>query len=138
MSPSILFFNIIIIVFPIFSPCIDGKQKTHSAHKTVADIFIGPCPESYQVNHKNGIKTDNRVENLEYVTPSENIRHAYRNNLMSRRDGEYNGRSKLTKADVNRILKSYPILSQAKLSRKFNVHPSTIRKIVIGRTWKNR
>lgn len=62
--------------------CADGSRRTCSIHRLVALTYI-PNPESKpQVNHKNGIKGDCRVSNLEWVTSSENRKHAYDNNLQ--------------------------------------------------------
>src|SRR5690349_6679065 len=53
-------------------------------HRAVWEACVGPIPPGLYINHINGIKTDNRLENLEVVTPSENLRHAFRIGLAPR------------------------------------------------------
>lgn len=64
--------------YNIFKLSRSGSHKSFKGHRLVAKAFI-PNPENKpQVNHKNGLRADNRVENLEWVTNSENVRHGYR------------------------------------------------------------
>ena len=60
-----------------YSLCKAGVKRLYKIHQLVMLAFVGPQQKGIYVNHKNGIRHDNRLENLEYVTPSENIKHAY-------------------------------------------------------------
>ena len=63
--------------------CKNGKRKTCQIHRLVLAAFQGPCPDGKECNHKDGDKLNNRVENLKYVTRSENGLHAYRTGLST-------------------------------------------------------
>lgn len=67
---------------------IDGQQKRMRVHRMVAMTFIDNPENKPYVNHINGNRSDNNVENLEWVTPSENTQHAVKTGLMN------NGRKK--------------------------------------------
>lgn len=58
--------------------CSDNKCVTKLVHKLVVDGFIGEIPNGLEINHIDGIKTNCKIENLELVTPSENVRHAFK------------------------------------------------------------
>lgn len=71
---------------PQFAKHEDGA-KTYKVHRLVAMMFLDDYSEDLQVNHKNGNKDDNRVENLEMVTNSQNVLHAWRSlDSSSRRE----------------------------------------------------
>ena len=79
----------------------NNQIKALAVHRLVAAVFLGPLPHGHQLHHKNGNKLDNRIENLEYVTPSQNIRYAFRDGL--KHYGELHHQAKLTNAEVRKI-----------------------------------
>lgn len=116
--------------------CKDGGQRTWRVHNLVALAFIGIPPEGYVVNHKDGNKLNNRLENLEYVTQRENILHAHRLGLI-RKSGEDHHSARLTRADVGSIREAWARGALGKdLSAQYGVARSQISRIVNGARWK--
>lgn len=115
----------------------DGKYCSWGIHKWIAFTFLGPRPKGLQINHKNGIKTDNSVKNLEYCSRSENIKHAFDNGLIKPKRGELNGMSKLTKEDVIQIRKTAKnggrYYGRKKLAEQYGVSEAHIKDVVNGR-----
>lgn len=113
-------------------------RKYHSAlvHRLVAVAFIGPAPsESHQINHIDGDKTNNRADNLEWCTASENGTHAYRNGLSVPRKGSQHGRSKLTEDQVREIRRLGGTMTQREIAAHFSVNQPQIHRILSGKRW---
>lgn len=116
----------------------DGTRKYFKVHRLILNTF-SPIKDSenFQVNHINGIKDDNRLENLEWCTRSENLLHAFSIGLEEKPSGEKNPNHKLNFKEVleicEKIKKKQPILS---IANEYNVSKSTISHIKNKRIWK--
>lgn len=111
-----------------------GKAFNLKVHRLVAEAFCDP--PKLQVNHINGDKTDNRKENLEWVTHGENQRHAYKIGLQKSLKGEGHKWSKLTEKQVRKI-KFSEKGSQGQIAKKYNVSQPCINEIKNNKTWKH-
>ena len=114
--------------------CVDSKYKWALIHRLVAQAFIDNPNRLPQVNHKDGVKSNNIVYNLEWCTSKENIKHAYDINLSP--IGENKVNSKLTNEDVTKIKELKGIYSQRELARMFGVTKGVIYSIHHNITWK--
>ena len=105
-------------------------------HRLVVGAFIGPIPAGMQVNHKNGVKIDPKVENLEIVTPSENNRHAYQVLGRLSQQGSKHGRSRLKEDQVSAIrARKAAGAEQRQIAKEFGVCDGTVSLIVNRRIW---
>jgi len=116
----------------------DGRVRNVLVHRLAAAAFIGPLPDGHEVNHIDGNKNNNTISNLEYVTRSENLKHAYRTGLRvaSVRSGESHHNARLLDAQVAEIRRRYQPrkygFGAVCLAAEFGVSPSTINRIVRG------
>lgn len=117
--------------------CVGGHRCDVAVHRLVAQAFLGPIPAGHEVNHQNGDKAHNCVANLEYVTRSENVSHAYSAGLIGDRKGELAvWRTKLTNAQVFHIrhLRSQGAAIRA-IAKWFPVGISGVSHIVNRHSW---
>lgn len=115
----------------------DGK--TRSVHRVIALAFLPAKDGKDFVNHKDGNKQNNSVENLEWCTRNENMRHAYDHGLKKAPKGIMNGRCKLSYENVSFIRENYirgdKRFGACAMAKIFGVAHQTISAVVTGQNW---
>jgi hypothetical protein len=115
----------------------NGKHYPKKIHRLVAQSFLTNECNHPVVNHINGIKTDNIVENLEWCTVKHNNIHAIKLGLSGQAPGEKHHMSKLKENEVLEILQNKYNLSQRELALFYNISKTQISNIVNKKKWKH-
>jgi hypothetical protein len=115
---------------------IDSVYKRFYVHRLVAIAFLENPKNHPQVNHIDGDKENNSIENLEWCSPSENCIHAIREGLYQNAKGESSGAAKISEADVLRIRElAAGGMMQKDIADLFPVGRKAITKIVNRQRW---
>ncbi len=115
---------------------INGSLITLKVHRVVCEAFIGKS--DLDVNHKDGNKKNNNISNLEYCNRSENVLHAFRNNLATPMRGSRNPKAKIDEIKALTIKTLLMTgIGPCKVSRDFNVSINITKDISIGKTWNH-
>lgn len=115
----------------------NGESKEFIAHRLVLKSFCGDS--KLDVNHIDGVKNNNYLDNLEYCTKSENTLHAIRIGLIKKHLGENHSRNKLNNLEVNLIRKlsnEYKIKGRT-LATLFNISTGSVSLIINKKNWSH-
>lgn len=115
-----------------------NKKKSCLVHRIVYEAFFGPIPDNKEINHKDGNKKNNNINNLDCVTSTENNNHAVDIGLVNN-TGENNPMAKLTEDKVKKIKLLYKPREYGykRIAKDVGVTWECVRDIVKGYTWKH-
>ena len=117
----------------------DGSPTSFTAHKVILITFRGPRPAGCQAAHLNGVRSDNRLDNLIWATVKENHSHKRAHGTDS--SGERNPQAVLTESAVAEIRQAYRPYSRTHgttaLAQLYGVTPNTIWTVVKRKSWNH-
>lgn len=119
--------------------CKNGKMKHYILSNLIGKHFIPNPDNKFAINHKDGNKLNNNINNLEWLSVSENLKHAHRTGLIDNK-GSKNPNHKLTEADILQIRKLFPPAfdyTQVDIARIYNVNKGQISCIIKRKTWSH-
>ncbi len=109
----------------------ENKPTMKSIHRLLLETYVGPCPDGMEGCHNNGVRNDNRLDNLRWDTHSSNmqdaVRHGTHAGLFNK--GENHGASKITNIEVNQI-RSIHNLYQKEIAELFNISQQHVSDII--------
>lgn len=116
---------------------INGKCRTYQVHRLVAKAYLDNPDNLPAINHKDGNKLNNNVDNLEWCTQQHNVHHALENNLTHPAKGMATKNGRFTEDTIKTIrLLGKQGLSQRKIAAQYNITRSAIKQILDGTTYK--
>lgn len=117
----------------------DNVSHKYYIHRLVLVAFLGPPPPNHEVNHKDGCKSNNCLDNLEWMERSANMFHRHRVLGQIGPQGERCGKAKLTADQVREIRRLYGTgnYQQKDLADAFHVSRTAIQQIVNYQRWKH-
>jgi hypothetical protein len=126
---------------------VEGNKRYRTLHSIIAECFIGPRPKGLTINHKDGNRWNNASDNLEYISGSENVKHAFRlglrrpdtehlRRLANARIGQRATNRRFSDAEATEIIALYRSGEYAmkELGERHGVSASSIHRIVHGKT----
>lgn len=127
---------------PVGGLCADGyvrlgqhSEGSQYAHRLIWEAVHGPMPAGYWIDHVNGVRSDNRICNLDAVTPQENLLRALERGGVKL--GAEKSNAKLTPAIVREIRQSVGRIATKEWARQLEVDPATVRAVRDGTTWRH-
>lgn len=114
--------------------CSNGSRKRFSVHRLVLSAFVRPCPKGMETCHNNGVRDNNRLENLRWDTRSNNHRDKLKHGTALQ--GSRHGASKLCELDVW-LIRNIEGVTQRAIAKFFEIHPTNVSVIKLRKSWRH-